>query len=139
MPIPSQRKWTACSTRSPEASRASRLRSGGFLDEVAKQKKSEHEAGRGTVNVNWVLSGTPVYCFTVHTSRLSLALLPPPSFRRLVLINLLPDFLAVLDAHDREAAYRQYREAHRPILDAYWLTTFSTPTVRTPTTSLLPR
>jgi hypothetical protein len=38
----------------------------------------------------------------------------------LVLINLLPDFLAVLDAHDREAAYRQYREAHRPILDAYW-------------------
>jgi hypothetical protein len=38
----------------------------------------------------------------------------------LVLINLLPDFLAVLDAHDREAAYHQYREAHRPILDAYW-------------------
>jgi len=37
-----------------------------------------------------------------------------------VLINLLPDFLAVLDAGDREAAYRQYREAHRPILDAYW-------------------
>jgi Predicted Zn-dependent protease (DUF2268) len=37
-----------------------------------------------------------------------------------VLINLLPDFLAVLDAADREAAYRQYREAHRPILDAYW-------------------
>jgi hypothetical protein len=37
-----------------------------------------------------------------------------------VLINLLPDFLSVLDAPDREAAYRQYREAHRPILDAYW-------------------
>jgi hypothetical protein len=37
-----------------------------------------------------------------------------------VLINLLPDFLAVLEAHDREGAYRQYREAHRPILDAYW-------------------
>jgi hypothetical protein len=37
-----------------------------------------------------------------------------------VLINLLPDFLALLEAHDREAAYRQYREAHRPILDAYW-------------------
>ena len=37
-----------------------------------------------------------------------------------MLINLLPDFLAVLDAPDREAAYRQYREAHRPILDAYW-------------------
>jgi Predicted Zn-dependent protease (DUF2268) len=37
-----------------------------------------------------------------------------------VLINLLSDFLAILEAHDREAAYRQYREAHRPILDAYW-------------------
>ena len=37
-----------------------------------------------------------------------------------MLINLLPDFLAILEAHDREAAYRQYREAHRPILDAYW-------------------
>ncbi len=37
-----------------------------------------------------------------------------------MLINLLPDFLALLEAHDREAAYRQYREAHRPILDAYW-------------------
>ena len=37
-----------------------------------------------------------------------------------MLINLLPDFLAVLDAGDREAAYRQYRESHRPILDAYW-------------------
>jgi hypothetical protein len=37
-----------------------------------------------------------------------------------VLINLLPDFLAVLGADDREAAYRQYHESHRPILDAYW-------------------
>jgi predicted Zn-dependent protease DUF2268 len=37
-----------------------------------------------------------------------------------VLINLLPDFLEVLRAPDREAAYRQYRDAHRPILDAYW-------------------
>jgi len=37
-----------------------------------------------------------------------------------VLINLLPDFLAVIAADDREAAYRQYRESHRPILDAYW-------------------
>jgi hypothetical protein len=37
-----------------------------------------------------------------------------------VLINLLPDFLAVLSAADREAAYRQYHESHRLILDAYW-------------------
>jgi hypothetical protein len=37
-----------------------------------------------------------------------------------VLINLLPDFFAVLEAADRESAYRHYREAHRLILDAYW-------------------
>jgi hypothetical protein len=37
-----------------------------------------------------------------------------------VLINLLPDFFAVLESADRESAYRQYRENHRPILDAYW-------------------
>ena len=37
-----------------------------------------------------------------------------------MLINLLPDFFAVLEAADRQAAYRQYREAHRLILDAYW-------------------
>jgi hypothetical protein len=37
-----------------------------------------------------------------------------------VLINLLPDFFAVLESAAREAAYRQYRESHRPILDAYW-------------------
>jgi hypothetical protein len=37
-----------------------------------------------------------------------------------VLINLLPDFFEVLRAPDPEAAYRQYRDAHRPILDAYW-------------------
>ena len=37
-----------------------------------------------------------------------------------MLINLLPDFLAVLDADDRESAYRHYRESHRLILDAYW-------------------
>ena len=37
-----------------------------------------------------------------------------------MLINLLPEFLAVLRAGDRENAYRQYRLAHRPVLDAYW-------------------
>jgi hypothetical protein len=37
-----------------------------------------------------------------------------------VLINLLPDFLAVLGAENRESAYRQYHESHRLILDAYW-------------------
>ena len=37
-----------------------------------------------------------------------------------VLINLLPDFLAVLDAADRECRLPTYRDNHRPILDAYW-------------------
>ena len=37
-----------------------------------------------------------------------------------MLINLLPDFFDVLEAANREAAYRQYHESHRPILDAYW-------------------
>ncbi len=37
-----------------------------------------------------------------------------------MLINLLPEFFAVLSARDPEAAYASYRDAHRPILDAYW-------------------
>lgn len=37
-----------------------------------------------------------------------------------MLINLLPDFLAVLDAADRDAAYREYFERHRALLAAYW-------------------
>lgn len=37
-----------------------------------------------------------------------------------MLINLIPEFLAVLRADDREAAYRKYHETHHPILDAYW-------------------
>ncbi len=37
-----------------------------------------------------------------------------------MLINLLPEFLAVLDADNPEAAYQRYRDAHRPVLDAYW-------------------
>lgn len=37
-----------------------------------------------------------------------------------MLINLLPDFFAVLDSTDRNAAYRHYFESHRRILQAYW-------------------
>lgn len=37
-----------------------------------------------------------------------------------MLINLLPDFLAVLESSDRIAAYSRYFEAHRRLLDAYW-------------------
>ena len=37
-----------------------------------------------------------------------------------MLINLLPDFLAVLETADREAAFQRYRDSHRPVLDAYW-------------------
>jgi hypothetical protein len=44
--------------------------------------------------------------------------LPDPG--SLMLINLVPDFLAVLDADDRHAAYLEYFERHRALLTAYW-------------------
>ncbi|MBA3671027.1 MAG: hypothetical protein H0W68_03255 [Gemmatimonadaceae bacterium] len=37
-----------------------------------------------------------------------------------MLINLLPDFFAVLGSTDRVAAYQRYFEAHRTILEPYW-------------------
>jgi len=37
-----------------------------------------------------------------------------------VLINLVPEFLSVLQARDRTAAYRQYLDSHRAVLHAYW-------------------
>lgn len=37
-----------------------------------------------------------------------------------MLINLVPDFLAVLEAEDRFAAYLEYFERHRDLLTAYW-------------------
>jgi hypothetical protein len=37
-----------------------------------------------------------------------------------MLINLLPDFLAILDSTDRIIAYQQYFETHRRVLQSYW-------------------
>ena len=37
-----------------------------------------------------------------------------------MLINLVPDFLAVLEAEDRFSAYLEYFERHRELLTAYW-------------------
>ncbi len=37
-----------------------------------------------------------------------------------MLINLLPDFFAVLDSADRVAAYEHYFQTHRRILEPYW-------------------
>jgi len=37
-----------------------------------------------------------------------------------MLINLLPDFFAVLNSTDRVAAYHRYFETHRGLLEAYW-------------------
>jgi hypothetical protein len=37
-----------------------------------------------------------------------------------MLINLLPDFLAVLNSSDPAAAYLEYFETHRAILESYW-------------------
>src|ERR1043165_3562995 len=45
---------------------------------------------------------------------------PPPAPRRM-LINLLPDFFAILDSSDPVAAYHRYFDTHRRILEAYWL------------------
>src|ERR1035437_6667198 len=39
---------------------------------------------------------------------------------RFMLINLLPDFFAVLQSTDPAAAYHRYFEAHRSLLEAYW-------------------
>ena len=37
-----------------------------------------------------------------------------------MLVNLVPEFLAVLSAPDPAVAYRRYIERHQPILAAYW-------------------
>ena len=37
-----------------------------------------------------------------------------------MLINLLPDFFAVLNSTDRVAAYHRYYQAHRRLLEPYW-------------------
>ena len=37
-----------------------------------------------------------------------------------MLINLLPEFLDILASSNREAAYRNYLDAHRAVLSAYW-------------------
>jgi hypothetical protein len=37
-----------------------------------------------------------------------------------MLINLLPDFFAVLESADRAAAYRRYFDTHRRVLESYW-------------------
>ena len=37
-----------------------------------------------------------------------------------MLINLLPDFFAVLNSNDRVAAYGRYYETHKLLLEAYW-------------------
>jgi hypothetical protein len=37
-----------------------------------------------------------------------------------MLINLLPDFFALLDSSDPVAAYQRYFDAHRRLLEAYW-------------------
>ena len=37
-----------------------------------------------------------------------------------MLINLIPEFLDVLAANDREAAYHRYLQSHRDVLSSYW-------------------
>jgi hypothetical protein len=59
----------------------------------------------------------------VWRSRTSDGSLRCPSRRSLpgrMLINLLPDFFAVLNSTDRVAAYQRYFQTHRRILEPYW-------------------
>jgi len=37
-----------------------------------------------------------------------------------MLVNLIPEFLSVMAAPDRAAAYHEYLDRHRPVLGAYW-------------------
>ncbi|GBD31974.1 MAG: hypothetical protein KatS3mg081_2310 [Gemmatimonadales bacterium] len=37
-----------------------------------------------------------------------------------MLVDLVPEFLAVLEARNPTEAYRRYLESHRPVLEAYW-------------------
>src|SRR5881409_4476774 len=37
-----------------------------------------------------------------------------------MLVNLVPEFLAVLAAPDPAAAYHEYLERHKPVLQSYW-------------------
>src|SRR5437879_13337962 len=37
-----------------------------------------------------------------------------------MLVNLVPEFLAILAAPDPVAAYHEYLERHRPVLHSYW-------------------
>src|SRR5579883_1553002 len=53
--------------------------------------------------------------FSPHRIRVA-----PPGPWLLMLINLIPDFLSVLNSTDRIAAYLRYFDAHRPLLTAYW-------------------
>ena len=64
-------------------------------------------------------------CSVFHVSVFSripkrAALFFPPATWLLMLINLLPDFFAVLNSTDRIAAYLRYFDNHRSLLEAYW-------------------
>lgn len=55
-----------------------------------------------------------------HSARFEQHCADPPAPWSLMLVNLLPDFLAVLNSTDRVTAYLRYFETHRHRLTAYW-------------------
>ena len=59
------------------------------------------------------LVSVPLFLFPIDPA-------PRPFLLCRVLINLVPEFLAVLQANDRLAAYHRYLKAHGPVLTAYW-------------------
>ena len=91
-----------------------------MLDKISAQGIASLTADRAAIPRRDVAQEAAEAVSTEALARPSLHLPSALSYCLRVLINLLPDFLAVLDAADREAAYRQYRESHRPMLDAYW-------------------
>jgi len=56
-----------------------------------------------------------VRSFKLHTSHFELL-----TIFSLVLVNLVPEFLGLLDAPDPVAAYRTYHAAHHAVLSSYW-------------------
>jgi hypothetical protein len=56
-----------------------------------------------------------------YHSASSVAFERPSPLHGEMLINLLPDFFALLDSSDPAAAYRRYLSAHQRLLESYWL------------------
>jgi hypothetical protein len=92
---------------------------------AARRASASHHGLRATVRSTVVRRALGVPCFGRRARAIFRPGVGPPGRRRgapavRAAVNLLPDFLAVLEQGDRVAAYRRYFETHRPLLAAYW-------------------